>query len=122
LTSKKDHFHIQCIAELEEQVAKLIKPFNFISGIPARFDIAFETLLYNSNRIIRNFHRNFKIIPAGSAYRAGTTAKKSNTYVQNRLFPTILADRRRCPAFGNPIFRSFTYHPGLAGIVKKRIT
>jgi len=48
------------------------------------------------------------------------TAKQSSTYVQNLLSSTILAERRRCPPFQNPIFSSFTYHPGLAGIVNKR--
>ena len=42
------------------------------------------------------------------------TAKKSSTYVQNPLFPTILADRRRCPPFQSPIFNSSTHHPGLS--------
>ena len=95
-------------------------PFNFINGVLARFDILLEAFLYNSSPIIQNFHLNFKIIPAGSAYRVGKTAKKSSTYVKNPPFPTILADCRRCPPFQNPILRSCAHHPGLAGIGKNR--
>ena len=75
------------------------------------FDTFLEALLYNSSPIIRNFHLNFKIIPAGSAYRAGKTAKKSSTYVKNPLFPTVLAHRHRCPAFQNPVFSRLHYSP-----------
>ena len=95
-------------------------PFNFTNDISARFHTFSATLLCNSSPIIQNFHLNFKIIPAGSAYRAGKTAQKSSMCVKNPLFPTLLADRRRCPPFQNTVFSSFTHHPGLAGTVKQR--
>ena len=52
-----------------------------------------------SNRI-SNLSRKLKhIMPE--------TAKKSSTHVQNPLFPTILADRRRCPPFLHRDFQQF---------------
>ncbi len=80
-------------------------PFNFINGISAHFGSFPETLLHNSGSIIQNIHLNFKMIPAGSAYRAGRTAKKSIRYVENALFATSLAYRRRWPPFLQPDFQ-----------------
>ena len=52
-------------------------PFNLVNGISARFDTFPETLLYNSNPIIQDFHLNFKIIPAGSARRVAKNTRKA---------------------------------------------
>jgi len=52
-----------------------------------------------SNRI-SNLSRKLKhIMPE--------TAKKSSTHVQNPLFPTILAGRRRCPPFLQSVLQQF---------------
>jgi hypothetical protein len=72
-------------------------PYNIVYFSPA------APLGLFSNRI-SNLSRKLKHILPG-------TAQKSGTYVQNPLFPTILADRRRCSPFQNTVFSRFAHHP-----------
>jgi hypothetical protein len=61
-------------------------PFVFTKSLLHNLTLLIEALLYNPGPIIQNFHLNFKIIPAGSAYRAEKAAS-SHRFAKPLPFP-----------------------------------
>jgi len=65
-------------------------------------------------------HRNFNDFAKNSGRHVVLITRKATYLREKCVFSTVLAHRHRWPPFHNPIFNSFTHHPGLAGIINKR--
>ena len=82
-------------------------PFDFINGAPARFDTAFEAVLYNPRPIIPQVHLNFNNFQTNSARRVALNTREARYLREGTTFSQHFGRPPRLASIPEPDFQQF---------------